>query len=481
MDRRDFFLNSALASTGAAISLTGNEEAMHAENSEEKNTTISASVENTLLEIPIFCAHEHWGSVNAIGMTAEGFRADTLAGAEPLRKASVWDLVLDPYFGGWISAAGYDANGEAHRHGHDSMINWWQNKPLEALSSIESPLRAQHYTGAFQCIRQGIHLLHDVDIAAMQPAVWQQADDSIQKAYITLFSWYRHSMKTMNISELIRPVHPEFFLNSEAAADEERAFTHPILRIDPLLELWPSECPRRDRLAAGLGVEPRDADSWRNFITVLFDLAATKGNVGIKQLQAYTRSLDFVYRKDRDVTFSGTLNEKEKKVFQDWVVHECCKQAHERNWSHQVHTGTHNLEQSSPLPLASLANRYPNMKIVLLHCWPFLEESGFLAKHTPNIYLDTCWQTVLNPAYLEQALTQWLGYIPSTKIMCSQDATSVEMAAGSVAITRSILNQALIRCNTAWKLPKSSLYTYAADILNNNAVSVYNAGTTYSP
>lgn len=470
MDRRGFFLNSALVGAGAAVSLKGSEAAI-----------FPLPMEHAFSDIPIFCAHEHWGSINTLGMDANGFRSDTAAGAEPVRDASVWDIVLDPYFGGWIFNAGYDAHKEAVERGYDSLLDWWQKKPAQVLASMEAPLRAQHYTGAFQCIRQGILSLHGADIAAMQPATWQQVDTALKTQYASLFGWYQCAMKQLNVSELIRPVHPEYFLDAGPRAGEERAFMRPILRIDPLLELWPAECPRRDRLGAALGVEPRDATSWREFINKLFDLAASQGNVGVKQLQAYSRPLDFAYRKDGEVIFAGDMDDAEQTAFQDWVVHECCKQAHERGWPHQVHTGTHNLTESSPMPLLSLANRYPKMKMVLLHCWPFLEESGFLAKHTPNIYLDACWQTILNPAYLKQSLAQWLGYLPATKLMCSQDATSIEMAAGSMAITRHLLNQALTAQGNAWQVPEASRRAYAADILHNNAVAVYDVGTPCSP
>jgi hypothetical protein len=52
-----------------------------------------------LQEIPNFCSHEHWGSIDSIGLAPEqgGFRADTVAGARPLRPTTIWDLILDPY------------------------------------------------------------------------------------------------------------------------------------------------------------------------------------------------------------------------------------------------------------------------------------------------------------------------------------------------------------------------------------------------
>ncbi len=480
MDRRCFFVNSAIAGAAAATFAENGGDA-YAVNGHPLRASDSEDSKDAIAAVPLFCAHEHWGSLDALGATSEGFRADMIAGAVPVRDASVWDIVLDPYFNGWLFAAGHDAHGQARTRGYDSVNDWWRAQPEQVLTFFETPLRQQHFTGAFQCIRQGISLLHGVDILEASLDVWEKADAAVKSAYNNLFPWYGRALTRMNVSEVIRPVHPEFFLDSEADAEAERAVMRPIMRVDPLLELWPAVCPRRDRLAEATDIEPRDAASWRAFITALFDLAEAKGNVGIKQLQAYTRSLDFVRRADAEVTFSGDLNDAEKRVFQDWVMHQCCSQAHERGWPHQIHTGTHNLAQSSPTPLAALAACYPRMNLVLLHCWPFLEEAAFMAKHTPNVYLDACWQTVLNPAFLEQSLSQWLGYMPSSKVMCSQDATSVEMAAGSAAITRELLSRTLTALGRAWRISPESARACAADILHNNAVAVYGVGTLYEP
>ncbi len=78
-----------------------------------------------------------------------------------------------------------------------------------------------------------------------------------------------------------------------------------------------------------------------------------------------------------------------RRKLQDWIVHECCKYAQDIGWAHHVHVGTHNLPNSSPLPLAPLARRYPSMKVVMIHCWPFLDEAGTLARHNANIFIDT--------------------------------------------------------------------------------------------
>ena len=79
----------------------------------------------------------------------------------------------------------------------------------------------------------------------------------------------------------------------------------------------------------------------------------------------------------------------------------------------------------------------------MIHCWPFLEEAGTLARQNPNIYIDTCWQPILNPAFFRTAIEQWWNYVPSHKITCGHDATTVEMAVGSSLFTREILSDVI--------------------------------------
>lgn len=224
------------------------------------------------------------------------------------------------------------------------------------------------------------------------------------------------------------------------------------------------------------GIEPHDANTWRDFIGKLLDLATQKKAVGIKQIQAYFRKLEYLPRKDSEVVWIGDLTPEQIAVFQDWVMHECCKQANDRNWVHQIHVGTHNLGQSSPLPLEPLAKRYPRMKIVMIHCWPFLSEAGFLAKSFPNLYIDTCWQLILNPTFFREAMSLWLNYLPTHKITCSHDATSLEMAVGSSLFTREILAEVLAERTCHLGVSNLDLKRVAQDFLHNNSVEIYGIG-----
>ena len=423
---------------------------------------------------PVFCAHEHWGSIASFGMEPEGFRPDVVRGALPRRRTHLTDLLLDPYLGGWLRASGFDPDAAARAAGATGISEIEGDAP-KAMEVLAPGLARLRLTGAYQCLRRGIRFLHGGDVDDASRRSVERAASSIVARYQSPFAWYGQAMRKAHLAGLLRPVHPEYYYREESphSAAEEAALGGTLLRIDPLLDLWQGTSPRRDALAACVGIEPTDAASWVALLQRLFDHAAERGCVGIKQLQAYTRSLEFAPVADASVRFRGDLSRAEVCAFQDWLVHACCRLAHDRGWPHQVHVGTHNLPHSQPLPLGSLAARYPGMKLVLLHCWPYLAEAGWLAKHHPNVYLDTCWMPVLNPAFLREALALWLGYVPSHKIFLSQDATSVEMAVGSAMFSREAVAAALAAAGRELGMGEEALREVGRTLLSGNAAALY--------
>src|SRR5207249_8279165 len=116
------------------------------------------------------------------------------------------------------------------------------------------------------------------------------------------------------------------------------------------------------------------------------------------------------------------------------------------------------------------------LKIVMIHCWPFLNEAGWLAKHHPNIYIDTCWQPILNPEFFRQAITSWWNYVPLHKVTCGHDSTTAEMAYGSSLFTREILAAVCTQQARGLGVTRPELERAVLDVLHNNAVMVYGVG-----
>lgn len=422
---------------------------------------------------PSFCAHEHWGSLAPLGMVEGWFRGDMQAGAEPTRRTGLLDVLLDPYLEGHLASAG-DSPERLARESEGVGIHELAAGDLpRAMELVRPALQRQRFTGTYACTVRGCNILHGTALDLDQPETWQALDASIAAAYQDLHAWHPRAMTLAGFTHLIRPVQPEFYWDQTPSAPRERRYLRTVLRIDPLLSFWQEDCPPRDRLVGWLGIDPVDAASWGKFLRALFEAAEKGGAVGIKQLQAYTRDLAFSPRSDADVRFRGDLAATQVSAFQDWVVHACCELAHERGWPHQIHVGTANLNRSDPLPLVALARRYPKMRLVLLHCWPFLEEVGWLAKYLPNVYLDACWLPILSPAHLERALRTWLTYVPSHKIMASHDATSVEMAAGAAAHLRQLLGKTLAQVASGTGATRRETERLAAAILHDNALSLY--------
>ena len=410
----------------------------------------------------------------SFGMVPEGFRPDVVCGARPQRPTGISDLVLDAYLRGMMGAVGTNPDRAASAAGEKEFHAWSTKDPDAAFEALRGLVAAQRLTGTYQCTRRGVEMLYDAELDDYSPAL----NARIQAEYGRVFAWYRDGMKRAHFSELIRIVHPEYYVRDETpeCAQEEAAFTHTIMRIDPLLGLWQSTSTRRDGLVAMTGIDPVNAETWRAFLERIFAIATEKNARGIKQLQAYRRVLDYSVRADEQVVWRGELTPEQIQVQQDWIVRECCRLADARGWVHQIHVGTHNLTQSSPMPLQALAKDFPNMKIVMLHCWPFLQECGWLSKYVPNIYIDSCWQPILNPEFYREALRLWLNYVPLHKITCGHDATSIEMAAGSSRFTREALSNALDENKHVLGMKEGPLMQVAADFLHNNSSALYGVG-----
>ena len=116
------------------------------------------------------------------------------------------------------------------------------------------------------------------------------------------------------------------------------------------------------------------------------------------------------------------------------------------------------------------------MKLVMIHCWPFLDECGWLARQFPNMFIDTCWQPTLNPEYFRDAISRWWNYVPGHKITCGHHATPAEMATGSAMFTRELLSEVLPQRSGKPPVARAVLRQSVADMLHNNAVRIYGIG-----
>ena len=104
--------------------------------------------------LPNFCSHEHWGSIDSIGTFPGGYRADIEPGAAPRRRTGFMDLLLEPYFRGWLRNGGADLTKIA-----PSAEPGW-----ETFNLLCAAIEDQRFTGVYQCTRRGILQLYGIDL-----------------------------------------------------------------------------------------------------------------------------------------------------------------------------------------------------------------------------------------------------------------------------------------------------------------------------
>src|SRR3954453_22988349 len=91
----------------------------------------------------------------------------------------------------------------------------------------------------------------------------------------------------------------------------------------------------------------------------------------------------------------------------------------------QVHTGFGDAALSLPLArpglLKPLIERFPDTPFVLLHCYPFVREAGWLAHVYGNVFFDLSL-TIPHVARPAEALAEALELAPFSKLLYASDA-----------------------------------------------------------
>jgi predicted TIM-barrel fold metal-dependent hydrolase len=138
----------------------------------------------------------------------------------------------------------------------------------------------------------------------------------------------------------------------------------------------------------------------------------------------------------------------------------------------QIHTGFGDsdllLPRARPGYLKPLFERFPDTNFVLLHCYPFVREAGWLASVYPNVFFDLSL-TIPHVARPEAALAEAIELGPLSKLLYASDAVRTpELYLLAAVWWRDALARVLPEL-----LPESAARAGARLILRQNALELY--------
>jgi hypothetical protein len=226
---------------------------------------------------------------------------------------------------------------------------------------------------------------------------------------------------------------------------------------------------------------------YENVIRKYFEDGIDYGMVGVKSGLAYSRILlfDNVPKRKAEAIFDKMLtglsiNQKEIKVLQDYLMHCVLKLVDEFDIPIQIHTGLQAgngniITNSNPTHLSNLFMEYPEIDFCLFHGgYPYGGELSTLAKNFPNVFIDMCWLYVISPSYSERYLHEWLETVPVAKIMAfGGDYNFVEAVYAHSVIAREIISNVLLeKVRTGYFSEKEAIGA-AVKILRENALRIF--------
>jgi uncharacterized protein len=232
----------------------------------------------------------------------------------------------------------------------------------------------------------------------------------------------------------------------------------PVMRIERVAE---------EGLAGGFG-------EFRERVRGEVASARTRGFAGLKTIAAYRTGLDL---RPPDVDAArAAFAEEGSRLRSKPLLELALWDALEANAADplpvQVHAGFGDsdllLPRADPTWLKPAVERYPGTPFVLLHCYPFVREAGWLAHVYGNVYFDLSL-TIPHVSRPAEMVRQALELAPVSKLLYASDAARTpELYLVAARWWRAALAEVL-----AEALPPAEAERAGAMILRENAHAVY--------
>jgi hypothetical protein len=224
------------------------------------------------------------------------------------------------------------------------------------------------------------------------------------------------------------------------------------------------------------------------FVDLLYEAAPTLA--GFKSIIAYRSGLNIRplwfdvsrnYSGLKEGLKPGEIPKITNQIVLDTALWKALEVAAEVGLPVQFHTGYGDpdldLRLANPLHLRSVLEepRFKGLEVVLLHCYPFVREAGYLASVYPGAYLDVGLTIPYTSVHgMKSALHEALHLAPVSKVLFSTDAQRTpELFWLAAKWSRRVLADVLEATVQGGDLSESEAEWAAERILHANAAELY--------
>jgi len=221
--------------------------------------------------------------------------------------------------------------------------------------------------------------------------------------------------------------------------------------------------------------------------------ARARGVVAFKSIAAYRGGLHVVPRTfDEAAAAFPALKETARRygrlrlsdrVVLDYLLRAALEEAAAMELPVQFHVALGDddadLRSANPLQMRALLTDplFRRVRFVLLHCYPYVREAGYLASLYAHVYIDVSLAVPLTAHGATAVFAQALELAPISKLLFATDAHSVpELFYTGALHGRRALAQVLERLVSEAFLSAAQAEAAAADILWRNAERLYRLG-----
>jgi uncharacterized protein len=228
-----------------------------------------------------------------------------------------------------------------------------------------------------------------------------------------------------------------------------------------------------DGIAQGL-----ELDGLREHVRSQVAGARGRGYAGLKTVAAYRSGLD-VGVGDERAAAAAALAERprrlEAKALLELLLADALEAGAGDPLPVQVHCGFGDadllLPRADPSWLKPLIERFTATPFVLLHCYPFVRQAGWLAHVYPNVFLDVSL-TIPHVSRPAEMVRQALELAPVSKLLYASDAARTpELYYLAARRWRAALAEVL-----ADALPEDEAREAGRQVLRENALALYGLG-----